>query len=585
MRRAGFCTLFVIVSSALNIGCTSDTTTLPALFAPTVRLAGDSVLTVTGKITLSAQGTDSTGKLVNAQIYWRSSAPSIADVNGAGVVTGRAAGTAVITASFGLASATITVTVRDERPTVSLAVGESFAGRIVTGIAMERFSVSAAAGDTLDLLVRLDSADASLFGAHLQSTGADWLKLSVRTSHGIALYGAVVPSSTGAFAMEAIGDMICGGRHCVPPSGPYTVRVRRSAPIFAVPNYYNGGSVSVPEGALGRDSLWAQNPGLGTVTVRATSSVPWLRPEAATMALPGPTSGGTGPGVATQIRSTVDARGLPQGVHNGSIDLDGSTGEWSNLRPFGHHLRSVQLRVTDSSARLVPATARLRNLAAAPDGRVYGVASDSILAVDPVSGATSLVARLAFSPSEIAVGSDGAVYVRRSSIDSGGVFRINGSSLEQVLIFGRCGGSFVVLPNGTVYGFCGADLFRRVLGGAQERVTTLWSNNFPATIVHRPADDALYLTHSGEVRRYDLATGSVTLVGTVTDHWTFSLYGVDAQGRLVGAVPYQNLVRVHDTNAAVLDQRTLPDYVSGLAIVGNTIVVTNGTRLWRLPVR
>ena len=44
-------------------------------------------------------------------------------------------------------------------------------------------------------------------------------------------------------------------------------------------------------------------------------------------------------------------------------------------------------------------------------------------------------------------------------------------------------------------------------------------------------------------------------------------------------------VRVHDTNTAVLDRRSLPDIVNGLAIVGSTIVVTSGSRLWRMPVR
>ena len=255
MIRSRSVALFAIAITGLHAGCTGDTPTLPAIVAPTMRLTGDSVVAVAGKITLSAQATDSTGKPVVVKIYWTISDPSIVDVSSAGVVTGRAVGAAAVTASYGYASATIRVAVRDERPTVSLTVGESFTGRIVTGVARERLSVSVTAGDTLDLLVRMDSAEAFSFGAHLRSSGADWLKASARTSHGIALYGAVVPSATGVYALEAVGDIVCGGRYCVPPSGPYTVRVRRSAPIFHMSRYYEQAFVTLPDGGLGRDSV------------------------------------------------------------------------------------------------------------------------------------------------------------------------------------------------------------------------------------------------------------------------------------------------------------------------------------------
>ena len=91
--------------------------------------------------------------------------------------------------------------------------------------------------------------------------------------------------------------------------------------------------------------------------------------------------------------------------------------------------------------------------------------------------------------------------------------------------------------------------------------------------------------YGAQFRRYDQARQEFSVRGTVTDIGTFGLYAVDVQGRLVGAVPFDLQVRVHDTNAAVLDRRTLPDVVNGLAIVGSTIVVTSGSRLWRLPLR
>lgn len=577
--------LFAIAIVGLHTSCTRDTPTLPSLVAPTLRIRGDSVVAVASQISLSAEVTDSTGKLVDLTILWSSSTPSVAGVSRAGVVTGRAAGTAVITARVWFASATIAVNVRDERPTVLLTVGESYTGRIVAGVAMERLSVSVTAGDTLDLLVRLDSANARLYGAQLRSTGADWLVESARSPHGIALYGAVAPSSTGVFALQAVGIELCEVGPCAPPSGPYTVRVRRSAPIFNVSRYYERAFLTLPENALGRDSVWAQNVGLGTVTVRTTSPVPWLRPDAATVQLPGPEVAGSSPNVATAIGATVDTRGLAQGVYQDSLDLDGSTGEWSAFRPFGRHLRHVRLRVTDSSARLVPSTARLRELAAAPDGRLYGVASDSIVTVDLVTGTTQLVTRVAFWPNKIAVGADGALFVRRQSVDSGGVFRISAGSLERVLDLKSCAGAFTVLPDGTVYAFCDAALYRRVPGGAQERVATFASTTYPTSIVHRLADDALYFMYGGQLWRYDQTSREPAVRGTVTDIGTFALYAVDGQGRLVGTVPYEYQVRVHDTNATVLDRRTLPDAANGLAIMGSTIVVTSGSRLWRLPVR
>ena len=67
----------------------------------------------------------------------------------------------------------------------------------------------------------------------------------------------------------------------------------------------------------------------------------------------------SGVGGSNAIGFTVDIRGLAQGVHLDSLDLDGSTGEWSTFRPFGYYRRRVWVRVTDSSARLVPTPVRL----------------------------------------------------------------------------------------------------------------------------------------------------------------------------------------------------------------------------------
>ncbi|MEO7714406.1 MAG: Ig-like domain-containing protein [Gemmatimonadaceae bacterium] len=587
MTRPSHFLLFAIPVVRLVAGCTGDAPTVPALVAPTVRLTGDSVVAVASRITLSAQGTDSAGKPVAAPFYWTSSAQSIADVSSAGIVTGRAAGTATITASSRYASATITVKVRDDRPSVALTVGESFTGRFAYGVATERIAVSVTAGDTLDLLVRMDSADASMFGARLQSSGADWLKASVQTSHGIALYGAVVPLSTGVFTMEVVGGkMDCGGQVCVAASLPYTVRVRRSAPIFNVSRYYERSFFSLPQGALARDSVWAQNIGLGTVTVRVASVPPWVRTDAASVALAGPKAGGSSPDVATAIGFTVDTRGLAQGVHLDSLELDGSTGEWSTFRPFGRYSRRVEVRVTDSSARLLPTPARLlRLLAAAPDGRLYGVDGEGIVTVDLVSGTTTLVRSLSFWASDIAVGADGSVYVGRSGNLSGGVFRLTGSSLEPVLISGDCENVFVVLPNDTVYSFCGTSLYRSVPGRGTERLDGFASTASPTSVVYRSADDALYVMYGTQLVRYDPARQEFSLRGTVTDIGTFKLFAVDGQGRLVGAVPLKYEVRVLDTNATVLDLRALPDIVADLAIVGNTIFVTSLNGLWRLPVR
>lgn len=104
-------------------------------------------------------------------------------------------------------------------------------------------------------------------------------------------------------------------------------------------------------------------------------------------------------------------------------------------------------------------------------------------------------------------------------------------------------------------------------------------------MVYRPADDAPYIVYGAPFVRYDQARQEFSVRGTVTDIGTFKLFAVDVQGRLVGAVPLQYEVRVHDTNAAVLARRTLPGIVTDLAIVGNTIVVTSFSQLWRLPVR
>jgi uncharacterized protein YjdB len=101
----------LIASAAVWTACGDDDPTGPTVSSVQVAPA-TATLSVGGTVQLTATARDASGNAVTTTITWSSDSPAVAAVNTSGLVTGVAAGTAVITATAGGQSATASITVQ-----------------------------------------------------------------------------------------------------------------------------------------------------------------------------------------------------------------------------------------------------------------------------------------------------------------------------------------------------------------------------------------------------------------------------------------------------------------------------------------
>jgi trimeric autotransporter adhesin len=118
----------VAVLAAALLGCSGGSgygspTTPPTPVLTSILVAGGSTVAVGAALQVTASPRDQNGNAIAATVNWSSGATNIATVNGSGVVTGVAPGTAVITASSGSVSANTTVTVTAPLVLTSISVG------------------------------------------------------------------------------------------------------------------------------------------------------------------------------------------------------------------------------------------------------------------------------------------------------------------------------------------------------------------------------------------------------------------------------------------------------------------------------
>ena len=589
---------FVIAQMTATLtaaGCRANDELRPEV-AP-LAISGDSTLSVAASMLLTAAW-DTLAAATGEPVSWTSSDTSVAftylaSTSGSRVrLVGRRAGVVTMTASNYAGVARHQVSVRDGRPVIRVALGDSITAQLVDGVATQRIAIAVSVRDTIDIAVTRGELP---YDTRVQRTGSGARLERAFTAPGTLIYGNVPWSGQGAFDVEVATSLPCGSRGVgCGGTASYTLHVRKSAPIFHVVPW-NYRSYALPQGDRVKDTVWVQNFGTGSTTAALSSPAPWLRPDAPGVTVTGPTElsvlYGPVPMGAVPVVSTIDATTVAPGNYSSSVRMDVPAGVWTSDRLANRTYRFVHVRVYDSTTRVISRTGALSLLAASPDGRLYGARGDSVFTVDPSSGSTTPLVIVSRGGAkgrvyQLSVGADSALYVGVWLSASDSIFKVTNGALSPVMGWPDFQtGPFAVTANGSVYAFHNRQLFRRGPSGTTE----LMANPPPATlrtVVYRSADDALYFIDGNQLMRYDL--GRQVIEARAGAEQLFAPLLVDPGGRLYARSAGSTLV-VLDIMARVLDRFVAPEeFYGGVAITSTTIFgasESGSARFWSIPLR
>jgi hypothetical protein len=524
---------------------------------------------------------------------WIVSDPTIAGLRTTGNIntpssrelTGLRAGVVAVTVTTGELTSTRQFTVVDERPVVQVALGQSITGHLTDGVGEQRFALTLAAGDAIDLSVTADSV--SQYGIQLVSLDGA-LPLGGTLEGSGTLYGGVVAPRAGTYLLGVASQLKCTSWGSCSAVGPFTVRNRRSEPIMNV--ILRASDIRVRQGASAMDTTWLQNVGAGILTVQAGTSSSWLHPSASSASVPGPAPEPTPtdpiPAGSIAFTSLIDTRPLAPGLYTDTIGLSAPSSTWSKYSQSGHTRRFVNLRVYDALARVINASTSLFALSVSRDGSLVGANADSLFTVDRVSGAATPLLRVrqgsaSRSVSRVVGGLDGVLYFGASTAWGDSLYKVVAGEVVSVTGWmDHWSGGFVVLADGTVYASHNLKLERIAKGGAPEVVASVPGAFIPQVLVYRAADHALYFAGRGQLQRYDIATGVVESRGTGAFE---SVLAVDAQGNLY--VSGGSTIYVLDTSGRELSRFVPPCDTRGVAITGGVVYGACPGYFWTMPVR
>ena len=249
----------------------------PAQVAIVLVEPASAVLMVDDRLQLAAQVRDSNGDVMSGQtITWSSSAPNIASVNSNGRVTGVAAGSAIIAATVGGKSGSVSITVNTTPPTAAQ----------VGSVTVTPGNASMAPGATVSLSASVKDTNGSL----LAGQNVTWAS-SASAIASVAPDGLVTARTAGSATISASAAGKTGSSTVTVAVPPPT-----SAPVATV-------TISAPAASLTAGSTMQLS-----ATVKDTNG--------ATMTGQSVTWSTSAPGIAT-----VTANGLVTGVGAGSVTI------------------------------------------------------------------------------------------------------------------------------------------------------------------------------------------------------------------------------------------------------------------------
>lgn len=571
-RRTGSLSLCLAVALAAACGEFNLTGSTPGR----VQISGDSVVDVGHTLVLTATVVDSAGAgLPPSSFRWSSSNGAVASVRCCGyppvTIDAHAGGTADITASYGSLQSTFTVHVNDSRPVVTMALGDVVADTLVNGVSERRYALDLRAGDSIDVMVTQTGPGSGelLVGQNHGPELTPSLQVGVTGRSGFyPLQGAVVVPVTGRYELVAYGSGTTWKNTYTPASGPFTVAVRRSAPILS---YTVGGAYSTGYARAGDvtvvDSLYLQNLGAGDLTVTLSADgalrVPVSTVTVSHPSTPAPAISKPVPG-SVPVAIQVDATTLSPGSVSGTVHMRVPDGTW--VLPGTYDVR-FEVALFDHRITVVARTS-LDGVASGSSGPVYAFSGATVLSLDPATGATKQLFTLGGAINHATVAPDGTVYFATS----GSIVQYHPGQAPVSMALPASGVTAVAAaPDGSLYGCVGDLLFRFDAAG---KFTAL---NAPSRVhgqmAYSAADTALYYVSSNTLYRYSLARNVEEVRGSLQPLLlTGHVEAVDSQGRLYVNSENVNGLWLYDNAGNLLEYIRVAGSTRGYALNGNTVI-------------
>ena len=114
----------IALLAVLALACKDSSTSVPKLATINVAAANAALASIGATTQLTATGKDASGAAIaSTTVTWTTSAPAVATVSTAGLVTAVGNGTAVITATSGTVTGTVTITVAQVAATITVSPG------------------------------------------------------------------------------------------------------------------------------------------------------------------------------------------------------------------------------------------------------------------------------------------------------------------------------------------------------------------------------------------------------------------------------------------------------------------------------
>ena len=385
----------IVTSTAGSVTANTTITVTAVPVLTSIVISGGSTLVAGTTLQLTATPKDQNGAAIVATIAWSSNASTVASVNSSGLITGVTAGTAMITASSGSVTATLTVTV---------------AAPVLTSITIGG-GASVVVGQTLQLTASPKDQAGNAFTATVIWSSAATSIATVNSAGlvtGVAVGTAVITAASGSVTATKTVTVTA-----VPPtlttiaiSGGTSVVAASTLQLTAAPLDQNGNAIAATV-------TWSSGA-TGFATVSSTGLVTGVAAGSAVItAASGNVSATVTITVAAQILTTITVSGGSTVIAGSTLQLIAAARDQNGKAMTGVFTWASDATAvaTVSSSGLVTGVAAGSANITASSGGVNGTAAITVTAaaVFPSNVDVNATTSNTFTPSTIDIARNGTV--------------------------------------------------------------------------------------------------------------------------------------------------------------------------------